>query len=117
QLGFSDSEPWLPVGESHADLAVDRQESRGPSLLHFTRDALKLRRDHLALRQGSMEIVQSDGDVLVFERAGDGERLRCTFNLSDRPASFRLAGKVVVSTGSLDGGELGPYSAVIEEIA
>ena len=64
-----------------------------------------------------MGIVQSDGDVLVFERVGGGERLRCTFNLSDRSASFRSAGKTVASTGSLDGGELGPYSAVIEEIA
>lgn len=117
QLGFSDSEPWLPVGESHAELAVDRQESSGPSLLHFTRDALRLRRNHTALRQGSMEIVRSDRDVLAFERAGGGERLRCTFNFSNQPASFRLAGKVVVSTGSLDGGELGAYSAVIEEIA
>ena len=117
QLGFSDSEPWLPVGESHAELAVDRQESSGQSLLNFTRDVLKLRRDHPALRQGSMEIVQSDGDLLIFERTGDGERLRCTFNFSDRSAAFRSGGKRVVSTGSLDEGELGAYSAVIEEIA
>jgi alpha-glucosidase len=53
----------------------------------------------------------------VFERAADGERLRCTFNLSDRPAAFDLSGKRIVATGDLDDRMLGAYSAVIEEIA
>lgn len=117
QLGFSQAEPWLPVGDSHAALSIDRQESDGNSLLRFTRDALKLRREHAALRLGSMTILQSDADVLAFERTADGDRLRCTFNLSDRPAPFRPAGRLLVSAGTLDGEELGAYSAVIEEIA
>ena len=118
QLGFSRSEPWLPVGESHAALAVDRQESDGASLLQFTREALRLRIRHSALRQGSMEIVESEGGVLVFDRVAGSERLRCTFNFSDRPATYEaVPGKVVFSTGNLDDGKVGPYSAVIEEIA
>jgi len=118
QLGFSQSEPWLPVGESHAALAVDQQESDGASLLQFTREALRLRNKHDARRQGSMEIVESESDVLVFDRLDGSERLRCTFNFSDRPATHGVAaGKVVFSTGNLDDGKVGPYSAVIEEIA
>ena len=65
-----------------------------------------------------MEIVESKGDVLVFDRVDGSERLRCTFNFSDRPATHGVAaGKVVFSTGNLDDGKVGPYSAVIEEIA
>ena len=55
--------------------------------------------------------------MLVFDRVADGEHLRCTFNLSDRPAAFDLSGTTIVATGDLDGGMLGAYSAVIEEIA
>ncbi len=41
QLGFSDAEPWLPVGESTAQLAIDRQDARSDSLLQFTRECLE----------------------------------------------------------------------------
>lgn len=65
-----------------------------------------------------MEIVESEGGVLVFDRVAGSERLRCTFNFSDRPATYEaVPGKVVFSTGNLDDGKVGPYSAVIEEIA
>jgi len=53
----------------------------------------------------------------VFERPEDGQRLLCTFNLSNRPAEFGPAGKTIVATDDLDDGMLGAYSAVIEEIA
>ena len=117
QLGFSTAEPWLPVGESHHALAVDRQEASGGSMLHFTRECLRLRNARSALRQGGMTVTHADDCVLVFERAEAGERLRCTFNLSDRPARFQASGKPLIGTGHIDGGMLGPYAAVVEEIA
>ncbi|HJR82888.1 MAG TPA: alpha-glucosidase [Sphingomicrobium sp.] len=116
-LGFSRAEPWLPLGESHAELAVDRQAERGNSMLHFTRECLQLRNAHAALRYGSMKIVHADDQLLVFERTGSGERFRCTFNLSDRPASFEDSGKTLVGIGDVDGESLGPYAARVEEIA
>jgi alpha-glucosidase len=117
QLGFSEVEPWLPVGESHAPLAVDLQHSSADSLLRFTSEALKLRNAHPSLRGGSMNVVRADDQVLVFERAADGEQLRCTFNLSGSSAAFTPGGRELFRAGDLDGGDLGPYSAVIEEIA
>ncbi|MCP6105870.1 hypothetical protein NL392_35540, partial [Klebsiella pneumoniae] len=36
-LGFGSGKPWLPAGETHRPLAVDRQERDPGSLLHFTR--------------------------------------------------------------------------------
>ena len=117
QLGFSTVEPWLPVGKNHVELAVDRQDQSPSSLLQFTRDCLRLRRTRPALHHGSIQVTRADEQILVFERAAEGERLRCTFNLSARPAAFDLSGKKIVATGDLDGGMLGAYSAVIEEIA
>jgi alpha-glucosidase len=85
-------------------------------LLRFTSDALALRNAHPALRSGSMEIVRADDQLLVFDRAADGERLRCTFNLSGSPAGFAATGDQLFRIGDLDDGQLGPYAAVIEEI-
>ena len=117
QFGFSTTEPWLPVGKSHAYLAVDRQDASTDSLLQFTRECLRLRRAHPALRHGSIKVTRADEHTLVFERTADGERLRCAFNLSSQAAEFDLSGKTIIATGDLDGGMLGAYSAVIEEIA
>ena len=84
-------------------------------MLNFTRRALELRRDHPALRGGSLRIIEAGDQLLTFERREQGKGLRCTFNLSARPATFSSSGNVLINVGSIDGGVLGPYAALIEE--
>ena len=117
QLGFSSVEPWLPVGRSHRELAVNRQASSDNSLLQFTRDCLAMRKTHPALHHGAMTVQRADEQLLIFERAANGSRIRCTFNLSDRAANHNPLGLTIAATGDLDGDVLGAYSAVVEEIA
>jgi alpha-glucosidase len=116
-LGFSTAEPWLPVGASHAPLAVDQQERVSDSMLGFTRACLDLRKSFVALRRGSMQVIEAGEALLVFDRAAKGQQLRCSFNLSDRPVPFRSGGKALIQVGDVDGAALGPYAAVIEVIA
>jgi alpha-glucosidase len=115
-LGFSTATPWLPAGEGHRLLAVDAQQEDRDSLLAFTRDCLRLRRADRALREGSMRILEAGEQILSFERAAGGERLRCTFNLSNSSAPFAAAGEPLIGTGAIDAGELGPYAARVEVI-
>lgn len=115
-LGFSTSEPWLPVGASHGALAIDVQERGSDSMLRFTRGCLGLRRRLPALRDGSMQVIEAGDASLVFERCGHGQKLRCTFNLSDRAVPFTAAGREFIRAGHVDAASLGPYAAVIEEI-
>jgi alpha-glucosidase len=115
-LGFSTGTPWLPASESHRLLAVEAQEEDRGSVLAFARECLALRRAHEGLRQGSMQIIEAGDQLLVFERTGERERLRCSFNLSDRPVAFAASGSPLLGTGDIDGGLLGPYAAVVEEI-
>jgi len=115
-LGFSNSEPWLPAGESHRALAVD-QQSAEESALQFTRECLAVRNAHPALRCGSMLIIEAAGQRLVFERERDGERVRCTFNLSEERAPFAPQGTTLVSTGDVRGDALGPYAGIVENVA
>jgi alpha-glucosidase len=113
-LGFSDAEPWLPVGKAHAALAVDRQDESANSMLQFTRECLNLRRRHAALRHGSMRVLEAGEQKLVFERSFGAERLCCTFNLFAADAAFATSGRALISAGDVDGERLGPYSALIE---
>jgi alpha-glucosidase len=95
---------------------VDTQEEDRGSVLAFTRECLALRHAREALRQGSMHVVEAGDQLLVFERTSESERLRCSFNLSDRPVAFTPSGTPLLGTGDIDGGSLGPYAAVVEEI-
>ncbi|WP_292066526.1 alpha-glucosidase [Brevundimonas sp. UBA7664] len=86
--GFSTVEPWLPLDPRHVDLAVDRQEADPHAMLHVTRRLVALRKSHPALVRGEMHMLESDGDILCFERVSDDERLVCVFNLGHEPAPW-----------------------------
>jgi hypothetical protein len=64
-----------------------------------------------------MRVLEAGRQLLIFERQDARERLRCTFNLSASPASFVAGGMELLSSGQIGEGALGPYAAVIEEIA
>ncbi len=81
--GFSTGEPWLPISAEHAALAVDVQERDRSSTLHLTRRLLALRRAHPALRYGALELLDSGGPLLAFDRIAGTQRVRCVFNLGD----------------------------------
>ena len=112
-LGFSTGEPWLPVSESHRALAVDVQEDSADSSLQFARECLKLRNAHRALQHGAMRIVEAGEQRLVFDRTHGSDRLRCTFNLSDRPVPLPSGRQSLMTVGEV-GAALGPYAALIE---
>lgn len=115
-LGFSSASPWLPLGESHRLLAVDEQEEDRSSMLAFTRECLRLRRNRPALRLGSMQVLTAGPQLLVFERCCKGERLRCSFNLSGEAVKFASSGNQLIASGSLDHEMLGANAAIVEEI-
>jgi alpha-glucosidase len=116
-FGFTTGHAWLPAGPDHASLTVDRQEADRRSMLQFTRACLAFRSHSLALRTGGIDIVTAGEALLVFDRRDGGEHLRCTFNLGDDALSFKASGRSLISTGEIDDETIGPYAAVIEELA
>ena len=85
--GFSATEPWLPLGEDHASLAIDRQQLDPQSQLAFTRSVIALREAHPALRTGEVRILHASGTLLALERL-NGERLLCVFNMGAGPVTY-----------------------------
>ncbi len=92
--GFSTAKPWLPVPAEHLGLAVDAESGDEASVLAHYRRLIAFRRDHPALRTGTIRFLDAPDDVLAFVRADDGEAILCLFNLgkaeAEMPAPSRL---------------------------
>jgi alpha-glucosidase len=88
--GFSKVEPWLPVAAEHLPKAASIQSQDVNSVLNFYRTFLAWRRDHKALRTGSLRFLKSEERMLAIRRDLDGERIIAVFNLSAEPAEFTL---------------------------
>jgi len=81
---------WLPVPAEHLLHAVDTQDGVDGSVLEFYRALLAFRKAHKALAKGSITLLDAPGNLLAFEREGEGERLLCVFNMGATPAAFAL---------------------------
>ena len=118
--GFSAVEPWLPVGDAHVPLAVDRQLADPNSCLHATRRFLRWRQGQPALRRGTIRFLDAPPDCVVFIRVTSEVQMLVAFNLSASARTVPVppgAAPVAVEGhglgGRCDGGEiqLPPYSA------
>jgi alpha-glucosidase len=88
--GFSNAQPWLPINSEHLGMAVDAQESAPEALLHHYRRAISFRHAHPLLRQGTLDHLQVDGNVVSFQRILDGATMFCAFNLGQEPARMKV---------------------------
>ena len=95
--GFSTADAtWLPVANTHYDLAADQQEVSG-SLLNHYRDCLTQRKQLPALLKGDMQVLAKQGDVFAFVREFEGKRLLCAFNLSASSMNYSLPDGMAVT--------------------
>ena len=115
--GFSTVRPWLPVPDSHAALAVDAQGLDDSSTLSLARQLVRFRKEQPALRFGSMRMIEASTALLIFERAFEGERLLCAFNLGRTENPFPAPpGGPWHAVQAVGGGRLGhlpPWSGLI----
>lgn len=91
--GFTDSTeatPWLPLPPEHLERSVARQEADAGSVLACWRRFVAWRREQDALRFGTLRVLPAEDPVLFFERAHDGVRMICAFNMSGSPARLSV---------------------------
>lgn len=81
---------WLPVPSDHLARAVDEQEKRNDSTLAFYRAMTRFRKNHPALIDGSIQLLDAPGEVVAFTRDKDGETLLCVFNMGDQPTEYAV---------------------------
>jgi alpha-glucosidase len=98
--GFSEVEPWLPLGDDHRTNNVENQQREPASLLNLYRRLIVLRRREEALSTGAYKPIAAEGDLVVYIRGG---RLLVVLNLGDQPMHMQfgtdgLRGEIVLST-------------------
>ncbi len=89
QAGFSNANrTWLKLDPVHTGFAVDRQATDPASTLGYARQLLNLRRQHPALVQGGIELLDSPDDILAFMRRDESGSVLCVFNLGEAPCRW-----------------------------
>ncbi|WP_137936051.1 alpha-glucosidase [Chitinivorax sp. B] len=118
--GFSTVSPWLPVPSEHRARAVDVQEKDATSPLHFFRAFLRWRKTQPLLLDGAIRFVETQPEVLAFERNQGGNALLVCFNFSAQPQHVAIPADMTLApieghgfTSRIDGRsiELPAYSA------
>jgi oligo-1,6-glucosidase/alpha-glucosidase len=82
--------PWLPVHADYLATNVQSEQEDGNSLLNVYKSILNLRKKHVALRAGSLELTKGTrvGEVLAYCREYSGEKILVVINFEEKTCSF-----------------------------
>jgi alpha-glucosidase len=126
--GFSTANPWLPVAADFRAENVENARRDSTSIYHLYRRLIAARRSHPALSVGSYHPISARGDLVLYTREHEGDRVLIALNLGADPISVSfpqpLQGRVLVSCfgdrddESVDGGiELRPHEGLFVALA
>lgn len=101
--GFTQGDPWLPLGADYPVINVAIQRKDPESLLLFYRRLLTLRRHEPALSIGNYVAVSAGEAVLAFQRCHGNKTFTIVLNLSAVPQVYQhfaqgVLGDLVLST-------------------
>ena len=89
--GFSTRSPWLPIPAQHQTLAVNAQDHDPQSMLAFSRQMIKWRKQHPQLCLGDISAVNASHEILSFRRNHHGTpELLCLFNFATRAQTIEV---------------------------
>src|SRR5262249_13341711 len=80
---FSADRPWLPLEPAYQSRNVESLRKDSNSILGLYRRLLSIRREQSALKCGSFRLVSVQGNVLVYDRTAEGERILVCLNFGD----------------------------------
>jgi alpha-glucosidase len=98
--GFSQDEPWLPVGPAVAERNVATLKEDEGSLLWLYKRLMELRRAEPALTAGAYVPDRSRNDVLNFRRILGDDGILVALNLKPEPRrlEWQDSGQLLLST-------------------
>jgi alpha-glucosidase len=98
--GFSEGEPWLPMGPAVAERNVATLKEDKRSLLWLYKRLITLRRDEPALTAGTYVPERSRNDLLIYRRVAGDDTILVALNLLHEPRrlEWHEAGHVLLST-------------------
>ena len=103
--GFSNSNPWLPIGDNLDWLNVESEQNTDHSFFNLYKKMLTLRSEYAALRYGEYSTWQdTSDDIMTFKRNYNDEIFYILINFTDRQVNTNIPsrGRVVASTNTTD---------------
>ena len=94
------TQSWLPEPEWWGEYAADKQNAESDSSLNMYRRALNIRHAHSGLGDGEINWLQSDDQMLMFER-GDG--FVCVVNFDSHHLELPGDTSILLSSSSFSG--------------
>ena len=90
--GFSSAQKtWLPVHSNFVDVNVEKEMNDTDSLLRTIQTLLKIRKENLALSEGSLEILENlPVGVLGFSRKLGKDKIIVLLNFSEQAKEFQF---------------------------
>ncbi len=101
-FGFGTASPRLPQPASWGAFSAASQEADPTSFLHFTRAALRVRKENLLHQPDTCDWVELGDDVVAFDR-GD---VRCIVNFSDTPFQLPEDSLILLASDEVRSGTL-----------
>jgi alpha-glucosidase len=101
--GFSTVEPWPPLPENARTHNVETERAETTSLYNLYRSLIALRRSRRALSTGTYKPLKATGDLLLFIRVDNADRILVALNFGGDPISMSfppglLSGHFLISS-------------------
>ena len=117
--GFSKQEPWIPFSKSNKLRSVQSMIDDKTSLLHYTKDLIKIRKTDPVLIHGDVTFMDMDHPQLfVYTRSYNHKTYLCIHNFYKESVTYPFTYKNVIAHNYHDviENQLRPYESMILEI-
>ena len=100
--GFSSCKPWFYVNENYKEVNVLEQENREDSVLNFYRNAIKLRKECSAVKEGNYkEYNKCSGKVYTYSREDDKQKILVVCSYYPKETRFNVPKGFDINSGKL----------------
>ena len=100
--GFSKKKPWFYVNENYKEVNVKKQEKDKNSVLNFYRDAIKIRKESSAVKNGVYkEYNKSSSKVYIYSREDDKQKVLVICSFTEKKAKLHIPSKFDLSKAEL----------------
>ena len=100
--GFSKKKPWFYVNENYKEVNVKKQEKDKNSVLNFYRDAIKIRKESSAVKDGIYkEYNKSSSKVYMYSREDDKQKVLVICSFTEKKAKLHIPSKFDLSKAEL----------------
>ena len=100
--GFSKKKPWFYVNENYKEVNVKKQEKDKNSVLNFYRDAIKIRKEASAVKDGIYkEYNKSSSKVYMYSREDDKQKVLVICSFTEKKVKLHIPSKFDLSKAEL----------------